>query len=225
MKKITQIMLIGVVVLSWCASPKVSFAESQIPPGISQQDTVSCKGQHKGWGKGGHKGWDKEEFLKLKQEDPQKFEELMQQRQEKLKERLAYLKDSDPERYHRVMRRLRGQRFARLEGLKESDPQKFKELMSQRRKSMQGCLEALKKEDPQKYEQIMQHKKKLEELRGLGEKDTQAFQEYLKEHPRHQNRFEGPWEWQQEESGSGKDFQQGKNDAGCSQRQNRKVEL
>src|SRR3989338_3980700 len=54
----------------------------------------------------------REEMLKLRKENPGKFKERWQAKQEKIKSRLEELKQTDPEKYERVLHRLKEKRQA-----------------------------------------------------------------------------------------------------------------
>jgi len=139
-------------------SPVLSFAEEKAAPkpegngGFIQQAP-------------GQKRMNKEELLKLKKENPEKFKALMRERREQAHKRLEALKQSDPERYRKVMSRIHQRRIERMERLKKENPGKFKELMEKRKASIEARLEKLKTEDPQKYQRIMERRKKMQEFR------------------------------------------------------------
>ena len=111
MKNLTLIIAIGLVVLLVSpletrvalAHPQDTESEfKQVPAGSEGRD-VPGEGPHLGWMRGKHRGWDKEKMFKLKEKDPQKFEELTCQRRAEIKERLENLKEEDPQRYKRVV--------------------------------------------------------------------------------------------------------------------------
>jgi DNA-directed RNA polymerase specialized sigma24 family protein len=183
------------VVLGLSVLPAVSFAkengDTETPPGISKKDETPGLGLHKGWEQGEHKGWEKkEDLLKLKQENPEKFKEVIQQKRERIEKRMEYLKQNDPEKYQQIMQKIRERNKERLEELRKENPEKFKEVMQKRKEALGERLERLKVENPERYQQIVQRHKKIQELRHLKKEDPGKFKQYLKEHPGLRRHFE-----------------------------------
>ena len=197
MLKKNKLNLMLVLIFSVLFFSGLLFADPEVPPGISQQEELPGQAWHKGWQRGKHKGWDKEDFLKLKEEDPQKFNQLFEERREALKERLTYLKEHDPQRYHQLMQKIRERRLAQLRRLKQEDPEKFKQIVQARKKRAEQYLKRLKKEDPEKYKQMMQQRQEFQELRRLKREDPEKFKESLNKHPRWRRRFENSPDSQQ----------------------------
>lgn len=188
MKKNMMILTAGVVALL-VILPAAGFTQDT-PPGIAKKAGVPGEGLHKGWEQGRHAGWNKEELLKLKDKDPEKFKALVGKRQEQLRQRLQYLKQADPEKYQRVMQQIRQRRLASLYQLRKENPEKFKELMQQRKENIRQRLEDLKARDPEKYQRIVRHREQVQHLMWLKKEDPAAFREYLNNHPGLRDRLE-----------------------------------
>src|SRR3989338_1490888 len=107
MKNLTQHLIISVVSLALFTGTgtTVSFAENA--PGVDKKVKL-------------------EELKKLKQENPEKFRELIKERKGKIKEKLQELKERDPEKYEEVRERAFEKRRAKLEELKRENPEKFR---------------------------------------------------------------------------------------------------
>lgn len=90
-------------------------------------------------------------WKKLKEENPEKFRELAQNRKKQIKERMKGLKESDPARYERIKEKHLSRRHERLKKLKEENPEKFHSYMQDRRKR----LEKWKTENPERYENFL----------------------------------------------------------------------
>jgi len=183
MKTKINAMLVNAAILTLFILPGFSFANTQVPPGISEKEETPGEGLRKGWEVGKYKGWNKEDLLKLKKENPERFKETVKEKTEQIRKRLEELKQGDPERYHRVMQKVRQRRLVGLERLRKEDPEKFKGLMQKRRENFQQRLEKLKTENPEEYKRIMEHKKKMQEMRRLRKGYPRRFQEDLEENP------------------------------------------
>jgi len=99
------------------------------------------------------------ELRKLKEENPEKFKQLVEERKAKLKEKLETLKKENPEKYEELKEKIKHRRQERLQRLREENPEKFREVMENKRKK----LEELKATDPQKYEQVLKNHPRLAE--------------------------------------------------------------
>lgn len=98
-----------------------------------------------------------QELKKLKQENPQEFERLVQERKQKMKEKLKELKEKDPKKFQQVTEKIRGNRRQYLKKLREENPEKFHQIMQ---KKMQK-LEDMKQSDPEKYQRFIDNHPRL----------------------------------------------------------------
>ncbi|MDD5019407.1 MAG: hypothetical protein PHH75_04185 [Candidatus Omnitrophica bacterium] len=131
----------------------------------------------------------RERAARLRQQDPEKFRQAVQQRRQALHQRLQYLKETDPEKYRQAVAKIRQIKLARLQHLKKEDPDKFNEIVDQRRGHVEERLARLKQTDPEKYEKAMAFKKKLERLHEMRRDDPEAFGRFLQDHPRLKERL------------------------------------
>ncbi len=161
----------------------------EVPPGIEGTDTPG-DGQHKGWTRGIHNGWDKDKMQKLKQEDPDRFQELAGRRREEIEKRLAALKEEDPERYEQLRSRIDERRRMNMENLKKNDPMKYRQTVTRRKEMVQERLKYIKKEDPERYKKISEGMREIKEFQHLRREDPQKAVEYLSDHPRLKDRVE-----------------------------------
>lgn len=216
MKRKTNVVLAWAVILVLSILPGFSFAQDQVPPGISKQEEMPGKGLRKGWQEGKHKGWDKEKLLKLKTEDPEKFQEVVKEKREHLKERLKYLKENNPQKHQEIMQKIRRHHMARMQNLRSENPEKFKEVIQRRKTAFQERLQKLKTENPERYAQIMQHRQHLQELKRLRKEDPEKFHEYLKNHPRLREHFKNIHDRRKDSGDQGlhKGYEQGVRDKG-----------
>lgn len=144
----------------WEKGKKKGWDDKDRPPG---QGRKKGRGKNKDRNEWSQKNRQRRKKLeRLKQENPEKFRELMDQRLEKLKER-------DPEKYARMkekmQQRQKNQRNWRQ--MRRKDPEKFQARMKEH-------LEKLKEEDPEKYEQVMKRLQQAGKRRRSeqGSKDT-----------------------------------------------------
>ena len=84
-------LLFAMVILTLTTLPGLVRAEEEAQPGYSREERV-------------------ERLRRLKTEDPEKFRQIMQEKQAKLRERLEYLKKNDPEKYRQVTAKLKERR-------------------------------------------------------------------------------------------------------------------
>jgi len=168
MRKITKHIQIGVVTLLFCMVSVFSYAKEQTPPGIEKKDAPPGQGEHKGWEQLKHKGWTKEEWLKLKENNPEEFKKLLQQRLGDIRQRLEQLKKSDPAKYQRIMQHIRQRRIVALRKLQKANPDKFKEILEKRKDVFQEKLEKLKADNPEKYRKVMERIENLKKGRSRG---------------------------------------------------------
>jgi len=162
---------------------------AQVPPGIEGRD-VPGQGEHRGWTQGKHRGWNKDKIKKLKEEDPERFQALMEQRRGEIRNRLSTLKEQDPERYDQLRSQIQQRRRMNMQKLKQEDPEKYQEMMGRRRENMQQRLEQLKVEDPERYEQVNRGIQEIKEFQSLRRENPEAAREYLSEHQGLRERLE-----------------------------------
>jgi hypothetical protein len=126
----------------------------------------------------------KTELLKLKQENPEKFKEAMQEKRASIKERLKHLKETDPERYQALTQRIREKKLDRLQKLRKENPEEFKRLVEARKEKFQERLKVLKEKDPKEYQKIMALKQELPKLKEMRRNNPEEFKAYLEKHPK-----------------------------------------
>jgi hypothetical protein len=126
---------------------------------------------------------------RLRQEDPEKFREMVRERAQDLRGKLQDLKEKDPQKYEQVVAKIRRMKIERLRRLKTEDPEKFRQIVERRREHVEERLGRLKETDPQKYEKVVAFRQKLGHLKELREKDPEAFREFLEKHPRLKERL------------------------------------
>jgi hypothetical protein len=125
---------------------------------------------------------EKNNLVKLKAEDPQKFKAVIEQT---LKEKGQYLKDlreSDPEEFKEVVRNAQQRIRERMETLREKDPEKFEEIITRARNRRRQHLEALCKEDPEKCKELKEQRLQRirDMLRDLKEEDPESYEKIIR---------------------------------------------
>jgi hypothetical protein len=124
-----------------------------------------------------------QKMQKLRTQDPQMFESLIDQRKNSFQRNMRFLKRNDPEEFQRLRSEIRQDRYQRFKKLKEDNPDKFNELMSQRKKIFREKLEQLKKVNPQAYEKIVSRMEKIGQYRSLKQEDPHKAQMFLESDP------------------------------------------
>jgi hypothetical protein len=132
----------------------------------------------------------KAELLKLKQENPEKFKEVIQEKRAAIKERLEHLKETDPERYQALMQKIKEKKLERLQKLRKENPKEFKRLVEARKEKFQDRLKVLKEKDPKKYQKIMALKQELPKLKEMRKNNPEEFKAYLGKHPKLKERLD-----------------------------------
>ncbi|MDD5730564.1 MAG: hypothetical protein PHN57_05505 [Candidatus Omnitrophica bacterium] len=155
MRKKTYIVTVLIAAAAVLVSVSGVYAQEEKPEDLVQKE--DRQGREK-------RHLTKEELLKLKQENPEKFNELVSKKREQVRQRLEQIKQNDPEKYQKI-----------LDGVKQK---------------RQERLEKLKNENPDKYNQVMERTQKLQELRNLRKEDPEKFKEYLDNHPGLKQRLE-----------------------------------
>jgi len=74
-------------------------------------------------------GYSKADLVNIKEKDPMKFDQIMSQRIDHLKD----LRQSNPEKYQKIMERVKQKRADRIERLKQENPERYEKIMEQRR--------------------------------------------------------------------------------------------
>lgn len=111
-----------------------------------------------------------EELLKLKNENPAKFKQVIEERRRQAKNKLEQIKQTDPERYQRVMEKVRDKRLQDLKKLKQENPEKFRELMEKRKEIALERLNKLRTENPDEFKGYLKnHPGLVERLRNIKE--------------------------------------------------------
>ncbi|MDO9465616.1 MAG: hypothetical protein Q7J67_10030 [bacterium] len=94
-----------------------------------------------------------EQLKKLREENPEKFQQLMKKRRAKLKEKLAYLKEHDPEKFAQLQNKFQNARTKRLKELKHTDPEAFRkeiDKLKQLKNNIEKNIEKLEEESEHK---------------------------------------------------------------------------
>ena len=126
----------------------------------------------------------REQILRLRQEDPEKFNQFVSRRKGQLRDRISKLKETDPQRYERIRQRTGEGQMARLDSLRDQNPQGFRQAMHKHQGRLQQHLEALKVGDPELYQQITEHQDGLRRLRQLHNRgDSEQARKFLEENP------------------------------------------
>lgn len=131
----------------------------------------------------GHKSWTKQDLLKLKQDDPERFNALVGEWKKKIYKQLMYIKQTDPQRYNRIVQSLSRKRLQNLAKLRKDEPGKFKELIKNRHKAIKQRIERMKYENPEEYQCVINYARKLRQLNQMRKENPKEFQKFLEEHP------------------------------------------
>lgn len=153
----------------WDRGEKTGWGNVDIPPGLAKNDKI-------------------EKLKKLREEDPEKFREVIANYRVRLGERLSELKKTDPEKFEQVMQKRRRIHRERLKYLRKNNPERFREVVQKRREVLENKLEELKENNPQKYHQIMKRRK--EHLKQLKHRDPVKYKKFLEKHPHMADRLE-----------------------------------
>ena len=143
---------------------------------------------------------EKEAFQTLREQDPQKARESIE---EKVQERIEYLKDlknTDPEKFVAITEKLyqkgRGRRMVTREIIFESlsdeekkalvklraeDPEKFKAVVEEKLKGKGDYLKNLKETDPEKFKETVKNAQQRirKRMQALKEKDPEKFKKLV----------------------------------------------
>jgi hypothetical protein len=166
MKRLSGLVVVGTLVWWGLAAGSVFADENKADKKIQGSGELS-------WAE------NKAELLQLKQSDPKKFRQMMEERRARLRQEMQQLKETEPQKYEEVMARVRQERMERWERMKEEDPERFQKMVERRKKNLQQRLEGLKQTDPERYERLMQEKEKMMESRRTRGEDPQAWHRYL----------------------------------------------
>lgn len=169
MKKIGKKFIIAIVMVmaAYFVHPGTVPAQdsNEVPDSIEQ----SSKQTPPGWDRGLKKGWDDmdvppglrekvEQLRRLREENPEKYQEVVKKRREVLRERLRKLRREDPERFKEIVNKRRERIKNRLERLRREDPERFKEMVEKRKTMLNQRLERIKRENPERFERIMKRR-------------------------------------------------------------------
>lgn len=144
---------------------KVGWRGADVPPGLAKKTELK-------------------KLKKLREEDPEKFKQVMQNRKNKLKKRLTYLKKNNPKKFQAFMKQRRINQKKKLEYLRRTDPEKFKEVVQKRKAVLEDRLEKIKENNPQKYKKIVQKRKvnQARRLQHLKKTNPEKYRAVLKKH-------------------------------------------
>ena len=90
-------------------------------------------------------------WKQLKEQNPEEFKRLIQERKEHLKSRLRELKEKDPKKYEEVKKRMYEHRVQYLRRLRQENPEKYREIVQRRWQK----LEELKTKNPERFKEFM----------------------------------------------------------------------
>jgi len=127
--------------------------------------------------------WTKQDLLKLKQTDPERFKALVSGWKKRIYKQLMYIKQTDPQRYNRIVQSLTRKRLQNLAKLRKDDPEKFKELIKNRQEAIKMRLERMKSENPEQYQRVVSYAGKLRQLNRMRKENPKEFQKFMEEHP------------------------------------------
>ena len=96
-------------------------------------------------------------WKQLKEQNPEEFKRLIQERKEHLKARLKELKEKDPQKYEEVKKRMYEHRVQYLRKLRQENPEKYREIVQQRWQKLQE----LQTKDPERFKEFMQKHPRL----------------------------------------------------------------
>ena len=144
---------------------KVGWRGADTPPGLAKKAEL-------------------EKLKKLREENPEKFKQTIQQRKNKLKKRLAYLKKNNPEKFKALMQQRRINQKKHLEHLRRTNPEKFKEVVERKRNILENRLQKIKENNPHKYKEIVQKRKanRARRLQHLKKTNPEKYKAVLKKH-------------------------------------------
>lgn len=90
-------------------------------------------------------------WKQLKEENPEEFRRLIQERKQHLKERLQDLKEKDPEKFEEVKKRMFEHRKEYLQNLRRENPDKYQEVVRRRWQK----LDEFKTQNPERFKEFM----------------------------------------------------------------------
>ena len=131
----------------------------------------------------GGKNWTKQDLIKLRTEDPERFNALVGEWKKKIYKRLMYLKQTDPQRYNKITQSIMRKRLQNLAKLRKNDPEKFREIINKKHEAIKERLGRMKYENPEKYQRIVSYANKLRQLNQLRKENPEAFRKFMAEHP------------------------------------------
>ena len=91
-------------------------------------------------------------WKQLKEQNPEEFKRLIQERKEHLKTRLKELKEKDPQKYEEVRKRMYQHRVKYLRRLRNENPEKYREIVERRWQK----LGELKTKNPERFKEFME---------------------------------------------------------------------
>jgi hypothetical protein len=124
------------------------------------------------------------ELKKLKQENPEEFNRIIQDRKAALKERLQEFKEKHPEKFDALKKRYLHDRWSHLRSLRRRDPEKFQSLMQQRMEK----LDEWRAKHPEHYAKFIEKHPRLAERMKHGPRDLAQWEkrrEFVQNHPRY----------------------------------------
>lgn len=131
----------------------------------------------------GKRKWTKQDLLKLKQDDPERFNALVGEWKKKIYKQLMFIKQTDPQRYNRIVQSLTRKRLQNLVKLRKDDPEKFKGLIKSKHEAIKQRLERMKYDNPEQYQRVVNYAGKLRQLNRMRKENPEEFRKFLEEHP------------------------------------------
>ncbi len=121
----------------------------------------------------------------LKDEHPEEFQRVLQDKRAQLRERLSQLQTTNPEAYQRVQDRLQKRQRERLEGLRRRHPGGFTQARGQRRERLEQRLNTLKETDPQRYHALQEKRQAAHQaaLERFQQRHPEAYSRFMQNHP------------------------------------------
>jgi DNA anti-recombination protein RmuC len=181
----TKLSMIAVIALgiNLIVFPGFSWAQTNASSDNPGGEEVKREAQLREKANTGYRGFTKEDLLRLKKENPEKFQETVRQIRKRIVERLERLKQTDPQRYNRIMQGIRQRQVQNLARLKKENPEKFQEIIKKRQEAIRQRLEKMKTENPKEYQRSVQRIKQIQGVRRFRRENPAAFNRFLKNHP------------------------------------------
>ncbi len=161
------------------SDPGKHYGQVERPEGAPDQGLH--RGREQGQGEGGQHRPNYEKLKRLKEENPEAFQQKMSERKAEIKEKLQELKEKDPEKFKEMKEQMIQRRREELKRLREENPEKFQEIMENRMQKLQG----LKQSDPERYEELVKKHPRIAdkmEDRADRREDRRDYREDRRDH-------------------------------------------